>query len=439
MSARGEGGASTPGSEALCPFGAPARSLFYISDYTNLNHGSFGQCPKEVMAAQHAYAKLAEQHNDRWFRDTYYKLIERSRARVASLIKGRLEDVVLIENASSAVNSVLRSLSLRPGDKVLILSQAYNMVKEVLRWIRECNLQVEVVTVNLQYPISTPDHITDQVRKALRAFGPQIKLCIFSHVSSMPSMVEPIEELARLSKELTDGYARVLVDAAHCPGQVDIDVGSIGADFYLGNMHKWMFAPKGAAFLWAAAAQQAALQPTVISSTGHRDFVGRYSYTGTRDYTAFCSIDDAFVFIERRFGSIRACRDHNHSLAVTGCKMLSSAWGTQLLCAEGMVAGMCNVELPRAPGDRVAAMQRALDERHGIYVVYGRVERTISSDFSVSGANEGEAFNPAFPGDSAGEDAGEGSFIYFLRLSAAVYIGPEAFLKLRDLVPALLV
>ena len=151
-------------------------------------------------------------------------------------------------------------------------------------------------------------------------------------------MIEPVGALTKLCK---DHGAAVLIDGAHAPGVLDIDVHDLAADFYLGNCHKWMFSPKGAAFLWVS--PQFSLsqsertphiqcpQPAVISSSGAYDFVGRFAYTGTRDYTSFAAFPAAWEFIEKECGGMTRMREYCTTLLKKGCDMLVEQWRTYYL------------------------------------------------------------------------------------------------------------
>lgn len=156
----------------------------------------------------------------------------------------------MIENASSAVNSILRSIVWQKGDKILRFSTAYNMVIQTLDWLSSTAGIIQVV-VPLKYPITGDKQLIDAVADALATAESsgdgKIKMCIFSHISSLPTMIEPVKELSAICKQ---HGATVLIDGAHAPGVLDIHVQEIGADFYTGNLHKWMFCPKGCAFLW---------------------------------------------------------------------------------------------------------------------------------------------------------------------------------------------
>jgi selenocysteine lyase/cysteine desulfurase len=146
-----------------------------------------------------------------------------------------------------------------------------------------------------------------------------------------PAVIEPVAELVKVIKENTV-QGLVLIDGAHAPGHIDVDISSIAPDFYLGNCHKWLYGYKGTAFLWVAPSQQLqeSPEPTVISSSGKQDYIGRYSYTGTRDYTAFASLPASISFREFLGGS-DAIIGYCHGLAIEAANYLTKQWNTYLI------------------------------------------------------------------------------------------------------------
>jgi selenocysteine lyase/cysteine desulfurase len=392
-------------------FGRNLRELFFLEPgFTNLNHGSFGTVPRVVNEAQNSFQHLAESHPDRWFRKLYYEKVEHSRSLVAELVRAHVQDVVLVENASSAVNSILRSLGLKRSDCVLRLSTAYGMVIETLKWMEE-TMGIQQIVVPVTFPVTDSREIANAVTRALDEHSKSgmspIKICIFSHISSMPTMIEPIHELTAICKA---AGALVLIDGAHAPGVLDIDIPSIGCDYYTGNCHKWLFAPKGVAFLWTAPERQAyeCLQPTVVSSTGWRGYTERYSYTGTRDYTAFATLPAALHFCED-LGGFHAIYEYNHSLLAQGAALCVAAWGTSLLVPMELCAFMTNVVLPTSNDQETQELQRILDEEYNVYIVTGKVPVTNNTD-------------------------GSQREVYFTRLSAQVYLELSDFQRLSGLV-----
>ena len=202
-------------------FGTDLKNAMFqlMPGFTNLNHGSFGATPKIVSDAQTKYKLQQEAHPDHFFRKSIYYLVERSRRRLANLVNAPVSDLVLVENASDAVNSLLRSYPFKHGDKILRLSTAYSMVVDTIAWMSR-TVGVEDVCVEVNYPVESPKQIITAVEAAL-TINRDIRLCIFSHISSMPSMIEPVEALTALSHRFG---AKVMIDGAHAPGQIPIDV-----------------------------------------------------------------------------------------------------------------------------------------------------------------------------------------------------------------------
>jgi len=351
-------------------FGHRMKKKFYLgSDFTNFNHGSFGTVAREVKAAQNSRFEEAEDHLDKWFRTTYYKYQDQGREAVASLINAEVEDVVLVENASTAVNSILRSLPWKKGDKILVLSTVYTMVTNVMQWYVE-TVGVEIVKVTIDFPVVDKRQILEAVSAAMAAHD-DIKISVFSHVTSIPSLILPIEELvAEVKSSERNKDTLVLVDGAHAPGLVDINIPRIGADYYTGNLHKWCFAPKGSAFMWVSKPRQdyQTLQPTVISSTGHRDYVARFSYTGTRDYTAFATITAAFKFV-RSIGGHKAIFEYNNELILEGAQLCAHAWGTEMMVPKSMIATMADVILPSCDVEKIRAMETNMQSKYNTFMI----------------------------------------------------------------------
>jgi len=393
---------------------------FYLdSNFTNLNHGSFGAVARPVRQQQREYFFEEEAQPDTWFRKRYYELLGASRAKIARYIKANESDVVLVENASSAVNSVLRSMNFQRGDKVLRLSTAYGMVVHTLDYLVE-TAGIEVIVANVTFPVTDPIKIVEVVQTALIEY-PEVKLCIFSHISSFPAMIEPLSEMVRIIHERSPS-SLILIDGAHAPGILpDLDVPFYKVDFYLGNCHKWLYAPKGTAFLWVSPSQQLERfpEPTVISSTGRQDFIGRYGYTGTRDYTGFAALPAALDF--RDFlGGDEQIYSYCHNLSVSAGRFLATSWGTDLLVPEEMSGFMVNVILPSRNETAVTAMQQNLNSSYGIYIVVGAVK--VNRKWNESNM-EVKYF----------EDT-----LYVTRLSAQVYLEQDDFRPLAHLVPELL-
>lgn len=361
-------------------FGKPLQSKLFLLEegFINLNHGSFGATPRIIVQKQNQIMLEAEQHPDRWFRSRYFDHINVARERVAELINANdVNDVILLENASSAINGILRSIPLKRGDKVLRLSTAYGMCIEVLNWLQS-TIGIEQVVVTVEFPYEDPTKLLAAVEAAFQQHG-SIKLALFSHISSMPTLVEPVTELSGLAKQ---HGCIALIDGAHAPGVLHIDVEKIGCDFYTGNLHKWTFAPKGCAFLWTAKgssfqSESCGVQPLVISSSGKHSYVDRFAYTGTRDYTAFACIPSSFDFAEEHFGGFRRIFERNHDLIIRAANYCAAHWGTFVLVPHTLSIGvMMDVVLPpnAQSEEKLLHIQKCLDEEYKTYFVFNKTQ-----------------------------------------------------------------
>ena len=386
------------------PYGHKTKSKFYQNaSFTNFNHGSFGAVSREVKAAQDVFFAEAEEYPDKWFRSSIYENIKKARGCVAELINSTVEDVVLVENASAAINSVLRSIPFERGDKVLVLSTAYSMVTEVIGWLKDTR-GIEIIVVNVNFPLDSNKQVLQAVSDTMEQHD-NIKICVFSHITSLPSVILPINELVAMCKASDrNPNARILIDGAHAPGLITINMEQIGADYYTGNLHKWCFTPKGCAFLWTAQHRQKweELAPSVIGSTCMHSYEDRFAYTGTRDYTAWATIPAAFAFCHS-IGGHRAIAERNHDLIIRGAVHCAKTWDTELLAPKSMLASMADVVLPIQDEKAINNMVAILDSKYNTFIV----TRPIT-------------FYPS------------GSTVWICRLSAQIYLEFSDFVKLAD-------
>jgi selenocysteine lyase/cysteine desulfurase len=311
------------------------------------------------------------------------------------------------------VNSVLRSLPLLKGDVILYLSTAYTMVKNTAAFLAN-ERGVTLLEVKVPIPVTSVEDFLKPVEKAIKGMGSgeRLKLAIFSHVSSTPSFIEPIVALSSVVKSLSP-KCKVLVDGAHVLGQLPLNLNSLGehVDYYVSNCHKWMYAPKGSAFLWCK--DTSGVQPTVISSRNKvdppgsgvgevPDFGSRYAYTGTKDFTAYLAVSDALAFRSELEGSRgMSVIEYNTGLGRWAGDYLVGLWGTRRLCPREMEAFMINVELPTTDIEEAARMRVKMLEEEGVYMLVLR---------------------------------DEGSGIVYTRLSMQVYLEREDFVRVGELV-----
>jgi isopenicillin-N epimerase len=349
----------------MTTFGRHLRPLWHLEpDGAFLNHGSFGACPKDVLAAQSAIREEMERQPDSFFR---YKVSPRiadnavraAAARLGSFVGTTGERIAFVTNATEAVNTVLDTVSLKPGDEILVLDCVYNAVR--LSAERTCQRTgAHIVKVALPIPLTA----NDVVERIVDAAGSRTRLAIIDHISSPTAIVFPVAEITRTLK--AKGL-HVLIDGAHALGQLDLDLPAIGADWYTANAHKWLYAPKGCAFLYAAADAPQPL-PSSVSHWHEQGFPRAFDYVGTRDVSAFLSVPAALSFVEK-FGATEI-RAHLHRLSREGAEVMRRV-DIAPIAPDAMFAAMRTYILPQRraaePDDALNVMKTFWDQ-HRIQV-----------------------------------------------------------------------
>jgi isopenicillin-N epimerase len=311
-----------------------------------LNHGSFGATPRVVLEAQSELRARMERQPVRFFMRDLPKLLDASRAALGGLLGADPDDIAFVPNATSGVNTVLRSLALTRDDEVVTTSHEYNACKNALEVSAE-RAGARVVVADVPYPIEGPEQA---VQAVLAAVTPRTRLVLIDHVTSQTALVLPV---ARIVAELAARGIDTLIDGAHAPGMVPLDLRAIGAAYYTGNCHKWVCAPKGAAFLYVRRDRQAAIRPLQISH-GHnsprRDqsrFRIEFDWTGTTDPTPHLCILHSIEFLSSLFpGGFPEVMERNHQKALAARARLASALGATLPCPDEMIGSIATIPLP---------------------------------------------------------------------------------------------
>jgi isopenicillin-N epimerase len=263
---------------------------------TFLNHGSFGACPRAVLDVQREWQDRMEAEPVRFLARELDDHLATARAALGTFVGAHPDDLAFVTNATGAVNAVVRSLRLEPGDEILTTDHEYNAILNVLRHVAQRD-GGRVVVVPLPLPAVSPD---DVVGRMLAAAGDRTRLAVFSHVTSPTALVLPVE---RLVPALADRGIESLVDGAHAPGMVPLDLDRLGAAYYAGNLHKWVCAPKGSGFLHVRRDRQSGVQPATISH-GANSPVGprsryrlEFDWQGTLDPTPWLAVPAALDFV----------------------------------------------------------------------------------------------------------------------------------------------
>jgi isopenicillin-N epimerase len=319
-------------------FGKAARPLFSLAeDIAHLNHGSYGATPRELLMSQRAYQDEMEREPSGFMQNRFPGLIRRSARAMATYIHANADQIALVENATTGVNAVLDSLTFQPGDEILITDQTYGAVRNTVSHVC-ARTGAKMVCVSTPFP--DPDD-AGLIRSLANGLSEHTKLVIIDHVTSPTALVLPVAKLAAVAR--TSG-ARILIDGAHAPGMVPLNLSDLDCDYYTGNCHKWLCAPKGSGFLWAATQHLGELHPTVISHGFGGGFLAEFDWIGTRDASAQFVLPDALAFLERRGET--SVREHNTTLVTAAANMLSGAWGTRVGASEAYTGSMAMVELP---------------------------------------------------------------------------------------------
>jgi isopenicillin-N epimerase len=320
-------------------------------ELTFLNHGSFGACPGPVLDLQQELRARMEANPVRFLTIELQPLLDAARADVAAFVHADPDDVAFVPNATTGVNAVLRSLPLAPGDELLTTSHAYNACRNALAYAAD-RAGARVVTAPVPFPIAGEDAILDTV---LAHVGPRTRLVLLDHVTSPTALVFPV---ARLVAALADRGIDVLVDGAHGPGMVPVDVEAIGAAYYVGHGHKWLCAPKGAAFLHVRRDRQATVRPTVISHgatmlhPGRSRFRLEFDWPGSVDPTPILCLPAAIRFLGTLMpGGWDTLRARNRALALDARARLCAVLGVPTPCPETLVAALVALPLPAVAPD----------------------------------------------------------------------------------------
>ncbi len=326
--------------------------------WVTVNHGSFGACPRSVRDAQARWRDRFERQPTASIHRDLPDLLRSSAARLAGFVGARPADTVFVENATAGCNAVLRSRNFAAGDEIMLLDQAYGAVANTVRFVAE-RAGARIVTVALPFPDAPPDTV---VRGVEAAITERTALAVLDHVTSPGALVLPV---AAMVAACHAARVAVLVDGAHAPGQLPLDLASIDADWYAGNLHKWLFAPIGSGFLHARADRQDGLHPTSISHGLGHGFLAEFDWTGTRDFSGWLAVPDAIALYERMGGTALMAR--NAARAAEGAAIVAAALGTGVAggCLPG--ASMALARLPAGFGtvaaDALAVRARLIDRR----------------------------------------------------------------------------
>jgi len=322
-----------------------------------LNHGTVGATPKRVLEAQRDWqSRIERQPAAVLAREISPLMGAQPRApgalraaadKVAAFLGVQGPDLVFVDNATGGVVSVLRSFPLKPGDEIAITDHTYGAVANVARFAaREKGAAVRIAEI--PFPAPSPQAVVDAFAATLTE---KTRIAVLDHVSSDTALVMPVAEMAALARGR--GVA-VVVDGAHAPGAIPVDIAALDVDWYTANMHKWAMAPRPCGVLWAAPGRQEGLHPPVVSWGLDQGMLAEFDWVGTRDPTPWLAAPDGIAFMDEL--GVAAMQAYNHALVLEAARMLSERWGTPFASDPAMIGTMASVALPESfAGDETTA------------------------------------------------------------------------------------
>ncbi|MBO4206321.1 aminotransferase class V-fold PLP-dependent enzyme [Micromonospora echinofusca] len=327
---------------------------------SHLNHGAYGAVPIAVQRAQQRFRAEMESNPMRFFRSDLTERIAHTRRHLATFLGADPEGAALVPNATSGAAIVLRSLGLRPGDEVLTTDHGYGAVGLAVQ--RECRL-TGATTRTLAVPLqATDEEIVGIVRAGLRPG--RTRLLVVDQLTSPTARLFPATAIVAAARE---HGVPVLVDAAHAPGMLATPVDAVGADFWVGNLHKWAYTPRGTALLVVAPAWRERIEPLVVSWLQEQGFPPRVEWQATQDYTGWLAAPTG-LHVLRTLGPERV-REHNAALVAYGQRVVAEALGlapADLPQPGGPGVSMRLVPLPTGVAtttDAAVALHRLISDR----------------------------------------------------------------------------
>jgi isopenicillin-N epimerase len=325
---------------------------------TFLNHGSYGACPEPILEVQRAWRDRMEVEPVRFLSGDLPGLLDEARGAVGRFLGADPEGLAFVANATTGVNIVLQSLRFRPGDELLTNDHEYNATINAMRAVASRD-GARVVVVPIPFPIASAGAARDAI---LAAVTERTRLVLVSHVTSPTALVLPVAELvAELDRRGID----TLVDGAHAPGMLPVDIDAMGAAYWTGNGHKWLCGPKGTAMLWVREDRRELIHPLVVSHGANAPLAGRsrfrheFDWVGTADPTGYLTLPSAIEWMERAVtpdvGGWPALMAANHALAIAGRDLLAGALGIEAPAPDSMLGSMAALPLPGIDDEAAAA------------------------------------------------------------------------------------
>lgn len=346
-------------------------------DVVFLNHGSFGACPRLVFERYQAWQLELERQPVEFMGRRYNELLAEARTALGRFVGSAPDNLIFVPNATAGLNTVARSLNLRAGDEILMSDHEYGALNLMWDYIaRETG--AELVVQKLPLPVQDE---ADLVEAIWRGVSPRTRVLFLSHITSPTALILPVEELIRRAR--TRGIF-TMIDGAHVPGQLPLTLDELGVDFYSGNCHKWLCAPKGSAFVYISPERHALIEPLIISWGWDKETLPeRTRWQGTRDISAYLSVPAAIQFQQDNDWSTvqKRCHDLAIDVMLRACAIVGEA----PLAMPRFFGQMVAIPLPHATD--ATQLKHYLYEEHRIETPITHHEGRLYLRVSIQGYN----------------------------------------------------
>jgi isopenicillin-N epimerase len=330
-----------------------------------LNHGSFGACPKPVFETYQRWQAELERQPVEFLGRRAEDLMAEARATLARYLGSDVDEVVYFPNPTTALNMVARSMDLQAGDEILSTDHEYGAMERTWRFL--CRKRgARYVRQPIPLPLSSSEDFEEIFWKGVTE---NTRAIFISHITSPTALRFPVKKICRRARETG---LLCIVDGAHAPGQIPLNLQELGVDFYAGACHKWLCAPKGAAFLYARRELQPMLEPLVVSWGWEADrpsasrFVDHHEWQGTRDLAAFLSVPAAIEFqLEHDWDAVRK---HLHQLVNETRQRINDLTGLEPICLDS-TDGRLQMFAARLPDVNLLDLNKRLYEEFRIEVL----------------------------------------------------------------------
>jgi isopenicillin-N epimerase len=338
-----------------------------------LNHGSFGATAVKILEKQSEYREMMEKEPVDFFVNKMPELLNDSKRKLSEFVGADANDLVFVQNTTTGVNQILNSFPFVKGDEWLTTSHAYGACKNAIRHYAGNN-KINLKIAEIPFPVSDDDQILDSIRKEITT---KTKLALIDHITSATGMIFPIGKIIDM---LHESGVKVLVDGAHAPGMVPLNIKELDADFYVGNCHKWICAPKGSAFMYSKKEFREWVNPLVISHFNDADLIGesnwsnQFMWDGTHDFSQYICVGDTIEFMGTLHpNGWKGIMEQNHKLAWDGANLIAEKLKIELPLEENYIGSMVNIPMPEGEEgfpkfNETPPLKRILFEKYKIEV-----------------------------------------------------------------------